>query len=53
MGNVNWWLLASLLVGSLPGILIGSHLASRIPERILRSSLAAVLLFAGAKLVVH
>jgi len=53
LGNVNWWLLASLLVGSLPGILLGSHLAARIPERVLRHSLIAVLLLAGTKLVVH
>src|SRR5947207_3244144 len=39
------------LVGSLPGILLGSHLAPRIPERALRHSLAAVLLLAGGKLV--
>ncbi len=51
LGNVNWALLASLLVGSLPGILLGSHLAPRIPERALRHSLAAVLLLAGGKLV--
>jgi uncharacterized membrane protein YfcA len=50
-GNVNWWLLASLLIGSLPGIILGSHLTARIPERILRFSLVAVLLFAGTKLL--
>jgi len=53
LGNVNWPMLASLLAGSLPGILIGSHLAPRIPERVLRHSLAAVLLLAGGKLVLH
>jgi uncharacterized membrane protein YfcA len=53
LGNVNWWLLASLLAGSLPGILVGSHLASRIPERFLRNSLAAVLLLAGTRLVLN
>ncbi len=53
LGNVNWWLLASLLIGSLPGILVGSHLAARIPERVLRHSLVAVLLLAGTKLVIH
>lgn len=51
-GNVDWWMLASLLAGSLPGIFLGSHLSSRIPERLLRRSLVAVLLFAGAKLLV-
>ena len=53
LGNVNWWLLASLLAGSLPGIFLGSHLAARVPERFLRNSLAAVLLLAGSKLVIH
>jgi uncharacterized membrane protein YfcA len=50
-GNVSWPLLASLLLGSLPGILLGSHLVSRIPERLLRNSLVAVLLLAGTKLL--
>jgi uncharacterized membrane protein YfcA len=51
LGNVNWGLLASLLVGSLPGIWLGSHLAARLPERVVRHSLVAVLLLAGTKLV--
>lgn len=50
-GNVNWWLLASLLIGSVPGIFVGSHLTARIPEKLLRVSLVAVLLFAGTKLL--
>ncbi|HUP98105.1 MAG TPA: sulfite exporter TauE/SafE family protein [Usitatibacter sp.] len=53
LGNVDWPLLGSLLAGSLPGILLGSWLAPRIPERALRHSLAAVLLLAGGKLVFH
>ena len=52
LGNVDWRLLATLLVGSLPGILVGSHLASRLPERVLRHALAAVLLIVGTKLVI-
>ena len=50
-GNVDWWLLASLLVGSLPGIWLGSQLTARIPEKLLRVSLVAVLLLAGTKLL--
>jgi len=53
LGNVNGWLLASLLVGSIPGILVGTQLSSRLPERIVRHSLVAVLLLAGTKLVLH
>ena len=51
LGNVDWAMLASLLVGSLPGILIGAHLATRLPERAVRHALVAVLAFAGSKLV--
>ncbi len=51
LGTVNWSLLVSLLVGSLPGIYIGSHLASRVPERILRPTLAGMLVLIGGRLV--
>ncbi|CAB1367854.1 putative membrane transporter protein YjnA [Denitratisoma oestradiolicum] len=51
LGSVNWSLLGSLLLGSLPGIYIGSHLASRIPERILRPTLAGMLVLVGGKLI--
>ena len=50
MGAVDWSLLASLLIGSLPGIAIGSHLAARIPDRFLRPVLACVLAVVGIKL---
>jgi uncharacterized protein len=36
IGSIDWWLLASLLIGSIPGITIGSQLASRVPDRVLR-----------------
>jgi uncharacterized membrane protein YfcA len=51
LGSVNWILLGSLLIGSLPGIYFGSHLAARIPERVLRPTLAAMLVLIGGKLV--
>lgn len=53
MGSVDFELLGSLLVGSLPGIWVGSHLAVRIPEKVLRPSLAAILLFTGGKLIAN
>ncbi len=37
-GSVDWTLLLSLLVGSLPGIYIGSHFVGRVPEIVLRFS---------------
>ncbi|WP_210546517.1 sulfite exporter TauE/SafE family protein [Rhodoferax sp. PAMC 29310] len=51
MGSVDWPLLAKLLVGSIPGIWIGSHLMTRIPERAIRSLLSVLLAYAGLKLI--
>ena len=50
MGSVNLGLLGSLLVGSIPGIIIASSMTARIPERLLRPILATTLLLVGAKL---
>ncbi len=51
MGNVDFNLLGSLLIGSLPGIYLGSHLSAKIPEKILRPILATLLLLIGIKFV--
>ena len=51
LGSVDWALLAQLLVGSLPGIWIGSRLVTRTPERLIRSALSVLLAWAGAKLI--
>ena len=53
IGNVDLVLLASLLIGSLPGIWIGSHLSAKIPERFLRPVLACVLMLIGIKFVLQ
>lgn len=50
-GSVDWQLLATLLVGSLPGVWLGSHLAHRVPETVLRPALAGMLMLAGGKLI--
>ncbi|MDP2155991.1 MAG: sulfite exporter TauE/SafE family protein [Sulfuricella sp.] len=51
LGTVDGLLLASLLLGSLPGIWLGSHLGISIPEKILRPVLACMLMLIGGKLV--
>ena len=51
MGNVDLALLGSLLLGSLPGIWIGSHLSARVPEYVLRPALASLLMLIGLKFV--
>lgn len=50
MGGVNWLLLFSLLLGSLPGIAFGSHHAARVPDRYLRPALASMMALVGLKL---
>lgn len=51
MGTVDWHLLLNLLLGSLPGIYLGSQLSGRIAERWLRPALASMLVLVGGKLV--
>lgn len=51
MGNVDGALLFALLLGSLPGVVIGSLLASRVPETLLRWAIAVILAFVGVKLL--
>jgi len=53
LGTVDFVLLASLLLGSLPGIYIGSHLSARVPEKVLRPLLATMLLVIGARLALN
>ena len=51
MGTLDWSLLAALLLGSIPGISIGSYLSRSVPERLLRGVLATTLTAVAAKLV--
>jgi uncharacterized membrane protein YfcA len=50
-GNVDLGAMAWLLLGSVPGILIGSQVTVKLPERSLRVALATVLLASGVRLV--
>lgn len=53
LGTVDLVLLAGLLLGSLPGIYIGSHLSAKVPEKVLRPLLATMLLIIGARMALH
>ena len=53
LGTVDLVLLGSLLLGSLPGIFIGSHLSAKVPEKVLRPLLAVMLLIIGTRLVLN
>ena len=49
-GAIDWHLLGVLLIGSLPGIVIGSYCAHRVPETALRLVLAATLILVAGNL---
>ena len=53
LGTVDLVLLASLLLGSLPGIYSGTYLRAKDPEKVLRPVLAAMLLRIGLKMVFY
>src|SRR4051794_24321702 len=50
-GNVDLALAGTILLGSLPGVWLGTHLATRLPERGLRPALGIVLLTSGLTLL--
>jgi uncharacterized protein len=52
IGSVNFGTLGLLLIGSIPGIILGSFLAPRLPDAWLRPLLALVLVIVGARLVI-
>ena len=51
LGSVDWSLLGMLLVGSLPGVWIGSHMVLKTPDRVIRGVLSVLLAYAGFKLL--
>ena len=50
LGAIDWHLMVVLLMGSLPGIVIGSYFATRVPEMALRLLLAVTLVLVAGKL---
>ncbi len=51
LGNVEWALLAALLIGSLPGIWLGAKLTRAMPEGLVRGILCVSLVGAGIKVL--
>jgi hypothetical protein len=53
MGNIDFRLLAALLVGSIPGIILGSRMTFRLDDRYVRGAIAILLGAVGAKLLLQ
>jgi uncharacterized protein len=50
LGSIDWQLLVTLLIGSVPGIIAGSYLATLAREAVVRFALASVLVVVAVKL---
>jgi hypothetical protein len=50
-GNVDYGLAGTLLIGSLPGVWVGTHIATKMPQDLLRGALGVVLLASGLGLL--
>jgi uncharacterized protein len=50
-GNVDFAMVGAMLLGSVPGVWLGSHLSVRVPAGTLRTMLAVLLIGAGAGLL--
>ena len=53
LGNVDWALAAQLLVGSVPGVILGSRLTLRTPRPLLQAALALLLILSGLRLLLR
>ncbi|HEX9036464.1 MAG TPA: sulfite exporter TauE/SafE family protein [Ktedonobacterales bacterium] len=51
LGNVNPTLVVELLIGSIPGVLLGARLTAAMPERLLRPLVVGVIAFSAWKLL--
>lgn len=51
MGNVDLWLLLYLVIGSLPGVFLGSHLGSKLSPRVIQPIMGTLLLAIGMRFV--
>lgn len=51
IGNIDYFLAFNLLIGSIPGVIIGSTFSSKLPAKPLRTIVAVMILFSGFKLI--
>jgi hypothetical protein len=51
IGNVDFTLLRNLLIGSIPGIILGSLISTKAPDHLVRYALATILLLVGSKML--
>lgn len=50
-GSVDYMLAANLLIGSIPGVSIGSRLSTKVPTKLLQVIIATIILISGLRLI--
>jgi uncharacterized membrane protein YfcA len=50
-GNVDYMLAINLMLGSVPGVLLGSTLSAKAPAKVLRTVIASIILISGLRLI--
>lgn len=50
-GSVDYMLTANLLIGSIPGVIFGSKLSTKVAAKPLQAVMATIILFSGLKLI--
>jgi uncharacterized protein len=50
-GNIDFLLAGTILVGSVPGVILGTNLSVKAPQKLLRYALAVVLIASGTTLI--
>lgn len=50
-GHIDYMLAINLLLGSIPGVLIGSSLSAKVPAKPLQTAMATIILISGMKLI--
>ncbi|HLJ84100.1 MAG TPA: sulfite exporter TauE/SafE family protein [Candidatus Eremiobacteraceae bacterium] len=51
IGNVNWWMTLELLIGSIPGVILGTWLCKKLPTKWLRPVMALAMVYAGLRMI--
>jgi uncharacterized protein len=50
-GSVDYMLAVNLLIGSIPGVSIGSRLSTKVPTKLLQVIIATIILISGLRLI--
>ncbi|MDQ2817526.1 MAG: sulfite exporter TauE/SafE family protein [Candidatus Eremiobacteraeota bacterium] len=50
LGSIDFHLTTNLLLGSVPGVIVGSKLCTRLPDKVVRPAIAGMMVIAGSRM---